>query len=125
VNLVDSSGWLEYFSDGPNASVFAKALVNPSRVLVPSTIVFEVFKRVLQQRDETAAFETVTFMLQGQQVDLDASLAMTAAKVSADLGLPLADSIILTIAQEYGALLWTQDADFSHIEGVRYIPKKI
>ncbi|MFO8003915.1 type II toxin-antitoxin system VapC family toxin [Thioalkalivibrio sp.] len=122
MNVVDSSGWLEYFGDGPNAEAFAEPLAKPEELVVPAISIFEVFKRVLQQRDETAAIQAAALMQQGRVVALDGSLAMAAAKLSVDLVLPMADSIILTTAREFGAMLWTQDADFDGIEGVRYLP---
>ena len=123
MNLVDSSGWLEYFADGPNASAFAKILRHPDELIVPTVSIYEVFKRVLQQRGESMALEAVALMEQGIIVPLDASLAMTSAKISQDLKLAMADSIILATAQLYNATLWTQDADFEGLESVRYVEK--
>lgn len=122
MNVVDSSGWLEYFADGPNAEAFAEPLAQPEELVVPAISIFEVFKRVLQQRDETAAFQAAALMQQGRVIALDSSLAMSAAKLSVDRALPMADSIILATAREFGATLWTQDADFEGIEGVRFFP---
>jgi toxin FitB len=123
LNVVDSSGWLEYFADGSNADAFAEPLAGPEELVVPVVTIFEVFKRVLQQRDETAAIQAVALMEQGRVVPLDGALAMTAAKLSAELRLPMADSIILATAREFGAVLWTQDADFDGLDGVRFFPK--
>lgn len=122
MNVVDSSGWLEYFADGPNAEAFAEPLAQPEELVVPTISIFEVFKRVLQQRDETAALQAAALMQQGRVIALDSSLAMSAAKLSADRALPMADSIILATAREFGATLWTQDADFEGIEDVRFFP---
>jgi len=124
MNVVDSSGWLEYFADGPNAGFFAPAIEAVSELVVPSISVYEVFKRVLQQRGEEAALKAVAVMVQGQVVDLDMPLALSAAKLSADLKLPMADSIILATARAHTATVWTQDEHFQHIEGVQYIEKK-
>jgi len=124
MNVVDSSGWLEYFADGPNADFFANAIENTSDLVVPTISIYEVFKRVLQQRDESAALLVTVDMQQGLIVDLDVTLALDAAKLSYDLKLPLTDSIMLTTAHAYGATLWTQDADFIDIEGVQYTKKK-
>ena len=124
MNIVDSSGWLEYFADGPNAEFFAPAIEKPEELLVPSLSLYEVFKRVLQQRDEGDALRSVAFMQQGSVVDLDSRTALSAAKVSVDLGLPMADSIMLATARQHDATFWTQDADFKGIEGVRYIEKE-
>lgn len=123
MNVVDSSGWLEYFADGPNADFFAPAIENMGELVVPSISIYEVFKRVLQQRDESSALKAVATMQQGLVVDLDAGLALSAARVSVELNLPMADSIILATARSCEAVLWTQDSDFASIEGVKYIER--
>ncbi len=120
MNVVDSSAWLEYFANGPNASFFARPIEQTEALIVPSLCLFEVFKRVLQQRDENDALQAVAVMQQGAVVDLDASLALNAARLSLDVKLPMADSIVLATAREYDAVLWTQDADFKGIENVQY-----
>ena len=122
MNVVDSSGWLEYFSDGPNATFFADAVETIDDLIVPTISLYEVFKRVLQQRGENDALEAVALIMQGEVVALDTTLALSAAKLSADLRLPMADSIILATARSEGAVLWTQDAHFKDLEGVRYTP---
>jgi toxin FitB len=124
MNLVDSCGWLEYFADGPNADFFAPAIEDVGNLIVPTICLFEVFKRVIQQRGEDAALQAVALMHQGSIVDLTATLALSAAKLGAELKLPLADSIILATARLHRALIWTQDDDFQAIEGVRYTPKQ-
>jgi predicted nucleic acid-binding protein len=121
MNVVDSSGWLEYFADGPNADFFAPAIERTSELIVPTLSLYEVFKRVFQQRGEGDALQAVAVMIQGAVVDLDADLALAAAKLSLDLKLPMADSVMLATAQCHGAVLWTQDADFDGIQGVQYI----
>jgi toxin FitB len=116
MNVVDSSGWLEYFADGPNADFFAPAIENAAELVVPSLSMYEVFKRVLQQRGEDDALQAVGVMAQGLVVDLNVEMAINAAKISVELRLPMADSIILATARAYSATLWTQDADFQNIE---------
>jgi predicted nucleic acid-binding protein len=123
VNVVDSSGWLEYFADGANADFFAEPLSIPEELVVPTISVYEVFKRVLQQRNETDALEAVALMEQGNLIHLDGPTALTAAKLSIELSLPMADSIILATARAHGATVWTQDSDFERIDDVRYVPK--
>jgi predicted nucleic acid-binding protein len=120
MNVVDSSGWLEYFAAGRNAGFFARAIEKPADLLVPTLSLFEVFKRVVQQRDEGGALHAVALMQQGHVVDLDAALALSAARLSVDSKLPLADSIMLATARAYDAVLWTQDADFKGLDGVQY-----
>ena len=94
MNVVDSSGWLEYFADGFNADFFAPAVENVAELVVPSTSIYEVFKRVLQQRDESDALQAVAVMQQGTEVDLDAAIALNAAKLSVGPRLPMADSVM-------------------------------
>jgi predicted nucleic acid-binding protein len=124
VNVVDSSGWLEYFGEGSNADFFAPAIEDLARLVVPSLSIYEVFKKVLQQRTESEAIEAVAVMQQGKVVNLDATVALSAAKLSVDLNLPMADSVMLASAQLHDAELWTQDGDFKGIEGVNYIEKR-
>ncbi len=124
MNVVDSSAWLEYFADGPNASFFAEPILDIDALVVPTLSLFEVFKRVLQQRDESTALEVAAVMQQGTIVELEATIALNAARLSVELRLPLADSVILATARQYGAELWTQDSDFDGIDGVRYRKRK-
>ncbi len=124
MNVVDSSGWLEYFADGPNAGFFATGIENVPELIVPSISIYEVFKRVLQRRGEGEALQAIAVMQQGLVVDLDASLALRAARISVDSGLPMADSVILATARAHNATLWTQDSDFVGMEGVRCVEKR-
>ena len=123
MNLVDSSGWLEYFADGPNCSFFAGALEDTENLLVSTINIYEVLKRVLQQRGEDAAFQAVALMEQAKVIDIDSAIAMSAAMLSAELKLPMADSLILATARAFDAALWTQDGDFEGLPGVRFIRK--
>ncbi|HEX7513849.1 MAG TPA: type II toxin-antitoxin system VapC family toxin [Candidatus Methylomirabilis sp.] len=124
MNVVDSSAWLEYFANGSNASFFAPAIERTEELLVPSLVLYEVFKRVLQQRGEGHALQAVAVMQQGAVIDLDAGLALVAARISLERKLPMADSIILATAQVYEATVWTQDADFKGLPGVQYRTRK-
>jgi toxin FitB len=124
MNVVDSSAWLEYFADGSNAAFFARPIEATDELLVPTLTIYEVFKRVLQQREEGDALRAVALMQQGAVVDLDARLALAAARVSLETHMPMADSIVLATARLHDATLWTQDADFESLPGVRYRPGK-
>lgn len=123
MNIIDSSGWLEYFADGPNASFFSRPLQKTADLIVPTITIFEVFKVVLRQRNESDALQSVALMQQGSIVDLTSNISILAAKVSIDHHLPMADSIILATAQAYKATIWTQDSDFKGIVGVHYIAR--
>ncbi len=124
MNVVDSSGWLEYLAEEPNADFFAPAIEDIENLVVPVISLYEVFKRVYQQRGEDDALKAVGLMMQGQVVDLDAELALSAAKLSHDVSIPLADSVILATARAYQATLWTQDEHFKDISGVEYVTKQ-
>lgn len=123
MNVVDSSGWLEYFADGPDADFFASTIENTEELVVPTISIFEVFKRILQQRGEDAALQAIVAMQEGIVVELDSTIAINAAKLSSTLKIPMADSIILESAKANSAIVWTQDADFKGLDGVQYIEK--
>ncbi|HMT91694.1 type II toxin-antitoxin system VapC family toxin [uncultured Thiothrix sp.] len=123
MKVVDSCGWLEYFADGKNAEHFAAAIEDTEQLLVPSISIFEVFKRTLQQSGEDAALQVVAIMAQGTVIDLDMSIALSAAKLSVEHKMPMADSIILATAQQYQARVLTQDNDFEGLTGVEYFKK--
>ncbi len=123
MNLVDSSGWLEYFADGKNADFFAAPIEDTEHLVVSSVNIYEVFKRILQQRDEHSALQAVAIMEQGRVIDLSSELALSAAQISTEYKIPMADSMILATAKEHKALVWSQDADFEGLESVQYRPK--
>lgn len=123
-NVVDSSGWLEYFADAENAHFFAPAIENTKSLIVPSISLLEVFKHVLRQRSEKQAFESIECMIQGTVVDLGLEIALGAAKLGVQYKIPLADSIILATGIAYEATVWSQDADFEGLPHVKYINKK-
>ncbi len=120
MNIIDSSGWLEYFSDGPNAKHYLPPLNDPSSLIVPVITTYEVFKVVLRESSEDLALQAVAAMQKGRIIDLTFNIAMKASKLSLRHDLPMADSIILATAREYKCVIWTQDLDFQHIEGVNY-----
>lgn len=122
MNLVDSCGWLEYFADGPNADFFATPIEAVDRLVVPSICILEVFKRLSEQRGEEAALQGIANMQEGLIVPLDLPIALNAARISKEHKLPLADSVVLATARSFEATVWTQDADFSGIAGVKYRP---
>ena len=120
MNVVDSGGWLEYLAAGENAGFFAATIENTAELIVPTLSLYEVFKRILQQRSEGDALQAVAVMQQGQVIDLDPRIALHAARLSTDLKLPMADSVMLATAREHNAILWTQDSHFDGIQGVKY-----
>jgi len=123
MNIVDSSGWLSYFADEPNADYFVAPLSDAASLIVPTVILYEVFKVVMRESGEKKALQAVVAMQRGAIVELTADIALAAAKLSLEYTLPMADSIILATARQYGAVIWTQDADFKNMKEVKYFPK--
>ncbi len=123
MNVVDSSAWIEFFVDGPNAQVFSKPVRDTGALVVPSVTILEVYRYVLRHRNREHALQAASTMRQGTVVDLDHSLAIEAAELGASHRLPLADSIIYATALAHGATLWTQDTDFEGLDSVEYRAK--
>jgi toxin FitB len=124
MNIVDSSGWLAYFADEPNAKHFLAPLSDSALLIVPTVTIYEVFKVILRESSENEALQAVVAMQKGRVVDLSASLAIAASRLSLEHQLPMADSIILATAQEFKAIIWTQDSDFKNISKVKFFSKK-
>jgi predicted nucleic acid-binding protein len=124
MNIVDSSGWLAFFADEPNAKHFLLPLKDTASLVVPAVTIYEVFKVVLRESSENEALQAAVAMQKGTVVDLTAKLAINASKLSLQHGLPMADSIILATARVFNATIWTQDSDFKRISGVKYFSKK-
>ena len=123
MNIVDSSGWIEYIGDASNADFFESAIIDSDHLFVPTICLYEVFKRVLQEFGEERALDAMGIMSLGTIIDLDRQTAVHAAHISNELKLAMADSIILATARACDATLWTQDEHFNGIEGVRYKEK--
>ncbi len=119
LHIVDSSGWIEYFSDTEFADHFEAPLSDPEHLIVPVITIHEVFKKILRERGESAALQAVAQMQVGTVVDIGTSLAMEAARHP----LPLADSLIYATALRWNAELWTQDEHFKDLPNVKYFPK--
>jgi toxin FitB len=122
-NIADSSIWLEFFIGTERGKQF-RDLLHEEDLLMPSITIFEVFKRLYTEKDETTALSCLAQMRQKQIVDLNDHLSVIAAKISAEKKLPMADAIIYATALIYDATLWTQDADFNGLPNVKYFPKK-
>ncbi len=119
LNLVDSSGWLEFLVDSDRAQLFEDAILDTEKLIVPVISIYEVIKRILRENDENEARRALQAMTQGTVVDLDLSIALDAVGNK----LPLADSIIYATAMRFGAILWTQDEHFEYLNNVRYFSK--
>lgn len=124
MNVVDSSGWLEYFGGTNRAEYFAEAIEKTEKLIVPSIAIFEIFKKVYKEKGEDIALKIVAHMQLGKVVNLDARISIYAAKISVDKSIPIADSIIYSTAYLNKATLWTQDNDFRGLPGVKFFEKK-
>jgi predicted nucleic acid-binding protein len=124
MNLVDSSGWLEYFAGGPLAGKFSAPLKDTVNLVVPTICMYEVFNVVLRERNEDAALQAIALMNQGNIVELSTDIAIHAAKISHSNKIPMADSIILGTAMIHDAIVWTKDDDFNGLRGVKYFSPK-
>ena len=124
MNVVDSSGWIEYFVNGRNADFFNSPIRDTDNLLVPTICLYEVFKRILLELGEDEALQVTGIMSLGTIVELNRDIAIHAANISLELKLAMADSIILATARVNSATLWTQDEHFKGSEGVKYIEKK-
>ena len=124
MNIVDSSGWIEYIADDVNANFFEPFIIDTENLLVPTICLYEVFKRVLQEFGEERALDAMGIMSLGTIINLDRQIAINAAQISTELKLAMADSIILATAHVYDATLLTQDEHFKGVEGVKYKEKR-
>jgi toxin FitB len=124
MNVLDSSGWLEYFADGANGEIFRPIIEAEDELLIPTTCLYEVFKIMLSRVGEDEAVRVAGTMSFGQIIDFDRELALSAAQISKQYKLAMADSIIYATAQAHNATLWTQDEHFKGLPGVQFIEKQ-
>jgi toxin FitB len=123
VIVIDSSGWVEFFTDGPLAEAYAVRLRNLAAVVTPVIILYEVYKRLKRDLSEDDAVIAISAMQRTKVVPVTSEIALTAADLSLEQGLAMADAIILATARMYRAELITSDSDFESVQGVTYLPK--
>jgi predicted nucleic acid-binding protein len=124
MTIIDTSGWLEYFTGGPNSDFFSTAIKKDPNIIIPTIILYELWKKISREKGEDKAIELVAQLKRYEIVPLDESLSISAAKISNEYKIPMADSIIYATLMKYNATLWTQDSDFKDFENVKYIEKK-
>ena len=123
MNLVDSSGWLEYLAEGKNAKLFAPAIEKTDELVVSTINLYEIYKKILSGKDEHSAIQVVGLMQQAKVVEVNSTIAIQAAKFSYEQKIPMADSLIYITAKQNNAIVWTQDVDFKDLDGVKYFKK--
>jgi len=124
MNLVDSSCWLEYFAGSSVGEAVASAIEDIDNLLVPTIVLYEVFKKLLTELDEDKALFAVAHMKQGHVINLDSDLAIYSASVGKEYKLAMADSIIYATNKKYNSILWTQDKHFQGLNSVKYFSKE-
>lgn len=124
MNLIDSSGRLDYFLGGPHATRFGAPIKDSDSLIVPAVSIHEVFKVLMREAGEEAALQGAAAMQRGRVIDLTQERAMSAAALSLRHGIPMADSIILAAAREHHATIWTRGKDFRGLEKVKYFKKR-
>ena len=117
--VLDSSCWLEFFADSPQAEQFAPAIEAVETLVVPVLTVYEVIKKLAREAGDETAAAALGLMQRGQVVPIDLNLALAAAVN----GLPMADSLVYATARHHGAELWTQDRHFEGLPGVKFFAK--
>ena len=123
MNVVDSSGWMEYLQDTPRADLFAAAIEDRNHLLVPTIALFEVHRVLSRSLDAALVNRCLDVMRLGRVLDLTDARAVAAAQIAARHKLAMADAAMYAIAREFDATFWTQDADYQGLPGVRYQPK--
>ena len=120
---MDSSGWVEYLGEGPKSTAYARFFEKDHVILLPTIIVYEVFKKLLRERGVSFAeqFYAQARQLAESTIALDTDLAVHSARLSSEIGLPMADAIIYATAHALQAELITSDAHFSGLPGVTLI----
>lgn len=121
--LVDTSGWIEYFAGSPHAIFYENAILDTENLIVPTIVIYEVFKKVLNEIDEDKALIAVGHMKMGIVISIDEDIAINAAKISVETKIPMADSIIYSVALKYNAIIYTQDDHFKKLKFVKFFKK--
>jgi len=124
MNIVDSSCWLEYFAGSKVGNLVSTAIEDLESLIVPSITLYEVFKKLLIEKDEDSALLAVAHMKQGTVIELDSDLSIYSAKIGKENKLPMADSIIYATNKKYNCILWTQDKHFKDLESIKYFEKE-
>lgn len=123
VNVVDASGWLEYFTDGPDAAFFAQTLQEVEELVVPTITILDVFRHVYRHGDEGDALQAAAAMQQGKVVDLDTTAVLSAGRLSVRHDLSPSAGVVLAAARQHEGRVWTLEDELRSVEGVQYRPR--
>jgi predicted nucleic acid-binding protein len=123
MNIVDSTLWLEYLAGTDAGNNISEVVENTNELIVPTITIYEVFKKLLVETNEDDALFAIAHMRQGKIIELNEELSLSAAKISKDHKMPMADSIIYATNIKYSCILWTQDKHFMNLKSVNYFEK--
>jgi len=124
VIIVDSCGWLEWFTDSPLADSYRQYLADPDRIVLPAIVLYEVYKVLKREAGEENALLAVSYMKNAAIVPLDDTLALAAADIALNEKLAMADAIIVAVSKAHGCRIVTSDADLQGQRNVMFIPKQ-
>lgn len=122
-HIVDTCGWLEYFAQTKNARNFEKQILDVDNLLVPTIVIYEIFKKISLEFDEDKALMAIAHMKLGKVVDITEPISIYAAKLSLEKKLPMADALIYATGLIFEAEIYTQDNHFEKLTGVKYFKK--
>ena len=123
MNIVDSSCWIEYLMGTEIGAKVASVIENPGELVVPTITLYEVYKKLLAEKDEEYALNVVSYMQTGTVIDLNAGLSLSAVQVNRKHKLPMADSIIYATSLYHQAVIFSCDKHFKDIPNIQYFPK--
>ena len=123
MNVVDSSGWVEYFQDSPRADFFAPAIERRSELLVPVVALYEVHKVLSRKVSADVVERFLNVMRLGRVLEITDLRAINASRAANLHGLAMADAMMYSMAQEFSATFWTQDVDYELLPDVRFFAK--
>jgi len=124
VNIIDSSAWIEYIAGTRYADLFDNPIADQRSLLVPVITIYEIFRKILSERDEDAALLAVSYLRAGSVIEVDLAVSLEAARYSKQHKLPTADALIYATARLHNATLWTMDQHFKGLPGVKYFAKQ-
>ena len=123
MKLVDSSGWLEFFTDGPLAEQYSSHLTDLNGIFTPTLVLYEVYKRIRRERGEEEALTAAAQLKKTRLIPLTDTVAIRAAEASLEYRLAMGDAVVYATAILNDATLVTSDSDFKDIPGVIYLEK--
>lgn len=121
--IVDSCGWLEWFTDGALADSYKQYLADPDNILVPAIVLYEVYKVLKRGAGEEKALLAAGYMRSSRLIPLDDTLALAAADIALQKNLAMADAIIVAVSKAHNCRIVSSDADLKDLDNVDYIQK--